>query len=92
MMISKEIKSVIQILKLVEFKDQEEPFEGIIFKLENNWKVHCIWNLVYLLKTIWITTKQEKHKLGKVLVVFWPKFWPTFIGNHLPDDRVDIGS
>ena len=50
MIISKEIKSVIQILKLVEFKDQEEPFEGIIFKLENNWKVHCIWNLVYLLK------------------------------------------
>ena len=47
-MISKEIESVIQILKLVEFKDHEEPFEGLIFKLENNWKVNCIWNLVYL--------------------------------------------
>ena len=45
-MISKEIESVIQILKLAE----EEPFEGIIFKLENNCKVNYIWNLVYLLK------------------------------------------
>ena len=45
-----------------------------------------------VIKTIWITTKQEKHKLGKVLVVFWPKFWPTFIGNHYPDGRWDIGS
>ena len=50
MMISKEIESVIQILKLAEFKDQEEPFEGFIFKLENNCKVNYIWNLVYLLK------------------------------------------
>ena len=50
MMISKEIESVIQILKLAEFKDQEEPFEGIIFKLENNCKVNYIWNLFYLLK------------------------------------------
>ena len=49
-MISKEIESVIQILKLAEFKDQEEPFEGIIVKLENNRKVNYIWNLVYLLK------------------------------------------
>ena len=50
MMISKEIESVIQILKLAEFKDQEEPFEGIIVKLENNCKVTYIWNLFYLLK------------------------------------------
>ena len=50
MMISKEIESVIQILKLAEFKDQEEPFEGIIVKLENNCKVNYIWNLCYLLK------------------------------------------
>ena len=49
MMISKEIESVIQILKLAEFKDQEEPFEGIIVKLENNCKVNYIWNLFYLL-------------------------------------------
>lgn len=32
-------------LKLAEFKEQDEPFEGIIFNLENNYKVNV--NLVY---------------------------------------------
>ena len=37
-------------LKLAEFKEQKEPFEGIIFKLENNCKENMELNL--LIKTI----------------------------------------
>ena len=35
-----------QIKKLVEFKEQKEPFEGTIFKLENNCKENMEFNLL----------------------------------------------
>ena len=50
-------------LNLAEFKEQDKPLEGLIFKLKNNCKVNMQFSL--LIKTDWITTNQEKHKLGK---------------------------
>ena len=52
-------ESAIQIF----FKEQDKPLEGLIFKLKNNCKVNMQFSL--LIKTDWITTNQEKHKLGK---------------------------
>ena len=51
-------------LKLAEFNEQDEPFEGVIFKLENNCKVNMECSL--LIETDWITTNQQKYKLGEV--------------------------
>ena len=33
-------------LKLTEFKEQDEPFEDTIFKLENNWKLWLKFSLL----------------------------------------------
>ena len=51
-------------LKLAEFNEQDEPSEGVIFKLENNCKVNMEFSL--LIETDWITTNQQKYKLGEV--------------------------
>ena len=64
LMISEEILS--SNLTMVEFKEQDEPFERIISKLENNRKVNLEFSLV--VKNKW-NNNQEKHKLGNVLVV-----------------------
>lgn len=54
-------------LKLADFQEQDEPFEGmIISKLENNSKVNMEFSLLINNKFI---NHQGKHKLGKVLVV-----------------------
>ena len=50
-------------LNLAGFKEQDKPLEGLIFKLKNNCKVNMQISL--LIKKDWITTNQEKHKLGK---------------------------
>ena len=50
-------------LSLAEFKEQDKPLEGLIFKLKNNCKVNMQFSL--LIETDWITTNQEKHKLEK---------------------------
>ena len=64
LMISEEILS--SNLTMVEFKEQDEPFERIISKLENNRKVNLEFSLVVKNK---LNNNQEKHKLGNVLVV-----------------------
>ena len=68
LMISEEILSYN--LTLAEFIEQDEPFERIISKLENNCKVN--WEFSLLVKNK-LNNNQEKHKLGRVLVVVWLK-------------------
>ena len=68
LMISEEILS--SNLTLADFKEQDEPFERIISKLENNRKVNLEFSLVVKNK---LNNNQEKHKLGNVLVVVWLK-------------------
>ena len=68
LMISEEILS--SNLTMFEFKEQDEPFERIISKLENNRKVNLEFSLVVKNK---LNNNQEKHKLGNVLVVVWLK-------------------
>ena len=53
-------------LKLAVFNEQDEPFEGVIFKLEINCKVNMEFSL--LTETDWITANQQKYKLGEA---FW---------------------
>ena len=52
-------------LNLAEFKEQDKPLEGLIFKLKNNCKVNMQFSLP--IKTDWITRNRQKYKLGKVL-------------------------